>query len=99
MNRLFVHWINRKGEPRQHTLFNDSVSYARNWWRENILECQGILSIDEARASKLELVKITFDSGPIFDLTITRMENPNSQVDPQDDLRDLIQIDPRELGE
>lgn len=42
-------------------------------------------------------MKIQFDSGPIFDLTIKPMDNPNSQLDPQDELRDLIQIDPREV--
>jgi hypothetical protein len=97
MRKTFVKWINRAGQPRQHTLFNATLSYARNWWRENIAECQGILSIDEARASKLELVQITFDSGPQFDLTITRMDNPNSQLDPQSDLRDLIHLNPEDL--
>jgi hypothetical protein len=58
MKKAIVHWINRLGEPRQHTVFTDSYFYALNWWRENILECQGILSIDERRTSKLEFVKI-----------------------------------------
>lgn len=44
-------------------------------------------------------MKIVFDKPMEFDLTLTRMDNPNSQVNPQDDLRDLIQIDPHELGE
>lgn len=55
MTRTIVHWINRHGEPRAHTLFDASESYARNWWRVNIAECQGILSVDERRESKLEL--------------------------------------------
>lgn len=58
MKRTIVYWTNRLGQPRQHTLFNASESYARNWWRENILECQGILSVDERRTSQLQLNRI-----------------------------------------
>jgi hypothetical protein len=54
-----VNWINRHGEPRQHSLGRVvTFFYAQNWWRENILECQGILSIDERRNSKLKLVSV-----------------------------------------
>ncbi len=53
-----VIWLNRHGERREQTLWNLSVSYARNWWRENILECQGILTVDERRSSKLKLLEI-----------------------------------------
>jgi hypothetical protein len=58
MRKTIVHWINRFGEARQHTLSNASESYARNWWRENIEACQGILSVDERRMSQLRLVRI-----------------------------------------
>ena len=34
-----------------------TLAYARNWWRENIQECQGILSIDERRNSKLQFLR------------------------------------------
>ncbi len=46
------------GEERRHSLMKCTLSYARNWWRENILECQGILSIDERRNSKLQFLRV-----------------------------------------
>lgn len=42
-------------------------------------------------------MKITFDSGPIFTLTLTRMNNPNSELDPQDGISMMAHIEPREL--
>ena len=55
-----VFWINRLGEERRHSLMKCTLSYARNWWRENILECQGTwtLSIDERRNSKLKFLRV-----------------------------------------
>jgi hypothetical protein len=53
-----VFWINRMGEERRHSLMKCTLSYARNWWRENILECQGILSIDERRNTKLKFLRV-----------------------------------------
>ena len=32
--------------------------YAGDWWRRSIEECQGILSRDEKRESKLRLIEI-----------------------------------------
>jgi hypothetical protein len=61
MKRTIVHWINRFGQHRQHTLFDASKSYARNWWRENIQDCQGVLSVDERRTSHLRLVSVSLE--------------------------------------
>lgn len=51
-----VRWINHQGEFRQHSLYPCTPSYARNWWRESILECQGVLSVNEKRESKLKFL-------------------------------------------
>lgn len=52
-----VNWINRHGKPRQHSLGGKfSLAYARDWFRRSILECQGILTTDEQRNSKLKFV-------------------------------------------
>ncbi len=54
-----INWINRQGEPRQHSLGGKfSYTYGLNWWRKNILECQGILTTDEKRNSKLRFVSV-----------------------------------------
>ena len=56
-----INWINRHGEPRQHSLGGKfSHTYALDWFRRSILECQGFatLSLDEKRNSKLQLVSI-----------------------------------------
>lgn len=54
-----IFWQNRLGEGRRHCLgFRATLSYARNLWRENILECQGILTIDERRNSQLKLLEV-----------------------------------------
>lgn len=53
-----VHWINRHGQERRHALMRCTHSYALNWWRENILEAQGVLSVDEKRNSKLQFLRI-----------------------------------------
>ena len=43
-------WLNRKGERREHSMgFRCSYAYAMDWFRRSILECQGILSVDERR--------------------------------------------------
>lgn len=65
MSLTRVIWTNRQGERRQHSLgFRSSLSYARDWWRRSILECQGVLSRDEARASQLRLVAVEdFEGG------------------------------------
>lgn len=44
-------------------------------------------------------MKILFDNPTVFSLTLTRMDNPNSQVDTQNELRDLVQMDPREMAD
>jgi len=55
-----VIWQNRKGERMEHSMgFKCSLSYARDWFRRSIQECQGVLSLDERRESKLNLVGIT----------------------------------------
>lgn len=52
-------WLNRQGQLREHSLgFQSTVAYATDWWRRSILECQGILTVDERRASKLKLLEI-----------------------------------------
>jgi hypothetical protein len=51
-------WINRMGERREHSLSYCTKFYAMNYWRENIEGCQGILSIDERRNSKLRLLEV-----------------------------------------
>ena len=52
-------WQNRKGRRMEHSMgFRCSVSYARDWFRRNVLECQGILSQDERRESKLRLLEV-----------------------------------------
>lgn len=56
-NLTAVFWINRHGKEMRHALIKCTLNYARNWWRESILECQGILSVDEKRASKLQFLK------------------------------------------
>lgn len=53
-----VKWINHEGEPRSHSLMPCSLSYARDWWRQNIYETQGIMSIDARRNSKLRFVEV-----------------------------------------
>jgi len=54
-----VIWLNRQGVRMEHSMgFRCTLAYARNWWRESILECQGILSRDERRDSQLRLVDI-----------------------------------------
>lgn len=54
-----VIWQNRLGERREHCLgFRAPLAYAYNWWRESILECQGILTIDERRNSQLKLLEV-----------------------------------------
>lgn len=59
MNVTKVIWLNRKGERREHSMgFRCTLSYARDWWRRSILECQGILSRDESRESQLRLLDI-----------------------------------------
>ena len=43
-------WTTREGRQVKHSMgCRCTVPYARDWWRQNILECQGILSQDEAR--------------------------------------------------
>ena len=55
-----VIWQNRKGEQREHSMgFKCSLAYARDWFRRSIQECQGVLSLDERRESKLKLISIT----------------------------------------
>lgn len=54
-----INWINRFGESRQHSLGGKfSYTYALDWFRRSILECQGILTPDEKRNSKLKLVSV-----------------------------------------
>jgi hypothetical protein len=58
MNKTKVIWMNREGQIRSHTLFDASYNYALNWFQTTIIECQGVLTIDEKRNSKLKLLKI-----------------------------------------
>jgi len=54
-----VIWQNRKGGRMEHSMgFQCSRFYAGDWFRRSILECQGILSRDERRESKLKLLEI-----------------------------------------
>lgn len=58
MNTKLI-WMNRLGEIREHSFGGQvTVHYAGDWFRRCILECQGILSIDERRNSKLRLVEV-----------------------------------------
>lgn len=57
-NNTLVFWINRHGESRRHALSKCTFHYALNWFRCNILECQGILSVDEKRNSKLKFLRV-----------------------------------------
>lgn len=67
MTRTKVVWINRLGERREHTLFDVPTEfYARAWWYDSILACQGVLSVDERRASKLKLLDIQTVHGNIL---------------------------------
>jgi hypothetical protein len=60
MNKVIVTWINRTGQLRKHTLFNvESPFYAQNWWRENIAECQGVLTPNERQTSQLKYIDST----------------------------------------
>jgi hypothetical protein len=58
MNKTKIVWLNRKGEHREVSLLRCTLSFARDWWRRSILECQGILSVDERRMSQLRLLEI-----------------------------------------
>lgn len=52
-------WLNRKGERREHSLGGVfSYHHALDWFRRSILECQGILSLDERRNSQLKLLEV-----------------------------------------
>ena len=58
MNTKII-WQNRLGELREHSLgVRVSEAYARDLFRWSILECQGIMSRDERRNSKLCLLRI-----------------------------------------
>jgi hypothetical protein len=58
-NGTRVIWLNRLGKQWEHNFgYRCTLSYARDWWRRSILECQGILSRDERRESQLRLVEI-----------------------------------------
>ena len=53
-----VIWINRQGERREHSLFPCTYFYAMDWFRRNILECQGILSVVERRNSQMKFLGV-----------------------------------------
>ena len=54
-----VIWQNRKGERREHSMgFQCTRFYAGDWFRRSIQECQGVLSLDERRNSKLRLLEV-----------------------------------------
>lgn len=53
-----VIWTNRHGQKRKHSLYRCTYFYAVNWFRENIVECQGYLTREEKHASKLELLYV-----------------------------------------
>lgn len=54
-----VTWLNRKGKLTEHNFgWRVTVFYAADWWRRSILECQGYLTEDERRTSKLRLLEI-----------------------------------------
>ena len=64
--KTIIIWLNRFGERREHSLGCVATpAYARQWFRESIAQCQGILSADEARNSQLRLLetKNTSESG------------------------------------
>lgn len=57
-------WINRLGQRREHSMGAIvSYFYALDWFRRSILECQGILSLDERRTTKLRLLEVLNHSG------------------------------------
>lgn len=54
-----VIWLNRLGKRMEHSMgFRCTLSYARDWFRRSILECQGILSVDERRQTQLRLLEV-----------------------------------------
>ena len=54
-----VTWRNRMGRLMEHNFgYKVTKFYAGDWWRRSIEECQGILSRDERRESKLRLIEI-----------------------------------------
>lgn len=60
-------WINRQGQRREHSMgFMCTLSYARDWFRRNILECQGELSVDEKRNTQLRLLEVIDAKGTII---------------------------------
>jgi hypothetical protein len=46
------------GERREHTLFDATFKYARKWFKTAIEDCQGVLTLDEKKDSKLKLLEI-----------------------------------------
>ena len=60
MSGAKVVWVSRTGRRMEHNFgWKPTLSYARNWWRESVLECQGILSLDERRNTQLRLIEIS----------------------------------------
>ena len=58
MNTKII-WLNRKGEHREHNMGHKcTLSYARDYFRRCIEECQGELSRDERRESQLRLIEV-----------------------------------------
>lgn len=54
-----VTWRNRLGRIMEHNFGYKVTRFCvGDWWRRSILECQGILSVDERRDSKLRLLEI-----------------------------------------
>lgn len=54
-----VIWQNSTGERREHSMgFRCTLSYARDWYRRSIEECQGIQTQDERRESKLKFLSV-----------------------------------------
>lgn len=54
-----VTWLSRTGRFMEHNFgWKATVFYSADWWRRSILECQGVLTVDERRNSNLRLLEI-----------------------------------------
>ena len=62
MKKIKVTWINSQGEKRAHTIFNESLTYAKAWWREAILESRptAFMTVDQKRNCKMQFISAEF---------------------------------------
>lgn len=62
MKKIRITWRNHAGETRTHTIFNESLDYAKNLWQETIFDCAGWsnMSVQEKRESQMILISVEF---------------------------------------